>query len=293
MVHMPTEHGSGEGTARPERWQVHPMADLFPVMSPKDLAAFTADIRAHGVREPIWLYEGKILEGRHRYQACVALGRECPTREYTGDDPLGFVVSMNLHRRHLKTSQRAMVAAKLATMRQGERTDLAPSAHSQKVSQADAAALLHVSPRSVAEAMRLLREASPHQVAAVEAGQRTLHRVAQDLPPRPSRHPASTTRPKQAGARWHERITEVRRHLLALNCAGLVENMARRWAPEVATGYLRELQQVIGQLQNVAARLETVLHAQMEPSRLEGHRSPLPDGQPSDSDGNPVQVADR
>jgi ParB-like chromosome segregation protein Spo0J len=264
MISLKTEHGPEGGKAMLEQWQAHPIAELFPVMSPEDLEAFTADIRAHGVREPIWLYEGKILEGRHRYRACMTLGLECPTREYTGDDPLGFVVSMNLHRRHLSQSQRALVAAKLANMRQGERTDVRPSANLQKVSQASAAALLHVSPRSVAEATRILREAPPHQVAAVEAGQRTLHRVAQDLPPRPSRPPASTARPKQAGARWHERIAEVRQHLLALNRAGLVENVARRWAPEVATGYLRELQQVIGQLQDVAMRVDTVIRERVE-----------------------------
>jgi ParB-like chromosome segregation protein Spo0J len=162
MIAVTTDHGPGGGTAVSERWLPHPMAELFPSMSAADLAAFTADIRAHGVREPIWLYEGKILEGRHRYRACIALGRECPTREYAGDDPLGFVVSKNRHRRHLSQSHRALVAAKLANMRQGERTDLRPLAHLHKVSQADAAALLHVSPRSLAEAARILREAPPH-----------------------------------------------------------------------------------------------------------------------------------
>jgi len=41
------------------------------------------------------------------------------TKEYTGNDPLGFVVSLNLQRRHLDTSQRAMVASRLANMAEG------------------------------------------------------------------------------------------------------------------------------------------------------------------------------
>lgn len=58
-----------------------------------------ADIKAHGVREPIWLFESKILDGRNRYSAAQGAGVDCPTRSYDGDDPLSFVVSANLRRR--------------------------------------------------------------------------------------------------------------------------------------------------------------------------------------------------
>jgi hypothetical protein len=69
---------------------------------------------------------------------------------YKGDDPIAFVIDKNLHRRHLDESQRGMVAAKIATMRQGERTDLAePSANLQKVDQETAAGMLNISVRTV------------------------------------------------------------------------------------------------------------------------------------------------
>ena len=96
--------------------QFHPLADLFPLLEGVDFDELVADVRAHGVRESIWIYEEKILDGRNRHRAAAVAGVACPTRPYEGDDPVGFVVSQNLKRRHLSGSQRAMVAAKLATM---------------------------------------------------------------------------------------------------------------------------------------------------------------------------------
>jgi hypothetical protein len=65
------------------------------------------------------------------------------------------VISWNLKRRHLNETQRADVAARLANMPQGFRTDKEPSANLPKVapvSQSEAAELLSVSTRLVADA---------------------------------------------------------------------------------------------------------------------------------------------
>ena len=70
-------------------------------------------------------------------------------------DPTGYVLSLNLHRRHLSESQRAMIAAKIADMKSGTRTDLEPSANLQKVSRAEAAEKLNVSERSVNTAKKV------------------------------------------------------------------------------------------------------------------------------------------
>jgi hypothetical protein len=72
---------------------------------------------------PITLHEGKILDGRNRHRACEIAGVFPAFVEYIGADPLGFVVSHNLHRRHLTESQRGMVAAKLANLEDGQRAD--------------------------------------------------------------------------------------------------------------------------------------------------------------------------
>jgi hypothetical protein len=138
-------------------------------MAEPDFAALKDDIAAHGLREPIWVWQGKILDGRNRHRACLELGVACPTREYQGQDPLGFILSMNLHRRHLNESQRAMVAAKMARLPQGMRADRAANLP-VVITQAEAAAHLHVSERSVRDAHKVRTEAQPEVVQAVEAG---------------------------------------------------------------------------------------------------------------------------
>lgn len=134
------------------------------------------------MREPIWIYEGQILDGRNRYRAASSQGVEFEVREYLGDDPVGFVVSLNLHRRHLTESQRAAVAAKLANIEPGQfvGNQHVPSANlpTPAVSQADAAKLLNVSTRSVTAAKKVIEEAAPELVQAMDEGRASVSAAA-------------------------------------------------------------------------------------------------------------------
>ena len=62
----------------------HPLAELSPPLSPKDYVALVEDIRRHGIKVPILMHEGQILDGRSRYKACRELGIECPSIEWDG-----------------------------------------------------------------------------------------------------------------------------------------------------------------------------------------------------------------
>lgn len=99
-------------------------------------------------------------------------------KKFEGDDPVAFVASLNLRRRHDNESQRGMAAANLANMQQGERTDL-PSANLHKVSQARAAELLNVSVASVERAAKVQREGVPELRTAVQSGRVSVSAAAE------------------------------------------------------------------------------------------------------------------
>lgn len=91
----------------------HPIADVWPMMDEAKLAELADDIRKNGQLVPVWLYEGKILDGRNRWAACKIASVEPKTKEYTGDEPTAFAVSLNDRRRHMGKSALAAVAAEL------------------------------------------------------------------------------------------------------------------------------------------------------------------------------------
>ncbi len=115
--------GEGQGvtgTGKPEvvatrAWPHHGFADLLPLIHGPEFDALVDDIREHGLRVPIVLFEGQVLDGRNRLRACRAAGVEPRFEEFGGteDDALNYVVSLNVARRHLTTPQRAALALRL------------------------------------------------------------------------------------------------------------------------------------------------------------------------------------
>lgn len=160
----------------------HPLANLFPLIQGDEFREFCDGIREAGrLHDKIVLLDGLILDGRNRQRACDETGVTAHYRTFNPEiegDALTFVISKNLHRRHLNESQRAACAVELATMRQGERTDIPsgtqadiePSANLPKVSQEDAAGKMSVSPRLVRSAKKVKENAAPEVYEAVKQG---------------------------------------------------------------------------------------------------------------------------
>jgi ParB-like chromosome segregation protein Spo0J len=97
---------------------LHPAAKMFPALSDPELDDLTEDIRANGLLEAITLHpDGSILDGRNRYRACHAANVQPRFTTWEGKgSAYAYVISKNLHRRHLTTRQRSAIAADIANM---------------------------------------------------------------------------------------------------------------------------------------------------------------------------------
>jgi hypothetical protein len=70
-----------------DEYEVHPAADLFPMMSDAELDVLGEDMLQNAQRKEIVLYKGKILDGRNRYRACLLKGINPKFREELPADP--------------------------------------------------------------------------------------------------------------------------------------------------------------------------------------------------------------
>jgi ParB-like chromosome segregation protein Spo0J len=161
--------------------EIHDVAKLFPQMNPEDYEQLKSDIEQNGLREPIVLFDGKIIDGRQRHKACREVGVDPRFKEWDRKGSLvAFAVSLNLHRRHLTISQRSMVAVEIKEMfekeareRQGTRTDLRANLRGSRAGKASehAARIVNVSPRSVESANKVKRQGVSELVHAVKSGE--------------------------------------------------------------------------------------------------------------------------
>lgn len=157
--------------------QYHEVANLFPLMQGEEYEGLKADIKANGLLEPVWLHPDNhtIVDGRNRHRACVDLDIAPKFRYWDGKGSLvSFVVSLNLKRRHLNESQRAMVASKIANMGKGNPTGAnqysGGNGSIELIPQEKAAEILNVGVASVKRAKVVQEYGTPELVAAVESG---------------------------------------------------------------------------------------------------------------------------
>ena len=116
----------------------HPAAEVFPLLKGKEFAALVSDIRAHGLNQPILLFEGAILDGRNRWLACEEAGVKPRTEAWNEGNPWDFVWSQNAARRHLKPGQKAAICRKVT--KESTAWVVAQQAHEEEANAARSAA---------------------------------------------------------------------------------------------------------------------------------------------------------
>lgn len=166
---------------------IHEIALAIPEISEHDLGQMVKSIQDHGQRDPAVLLDGKLLDGRSRQMACEKLGIALIVRHYDperdGPSPAQFVADVNINRRHLSASQRAMAAQALLPHFEAEaaaRKASGKKADESKKAAEAAGAAVGVSPRTV-EAAKAVADADPALAADVTAGKTTVHAAAKKV----------------------------------------------------------------------------------------------------------------
>jgi hypothetical protein len=170
----------------------HEVANIFPLLDGPEYEALKADIAANGQREPIWIYQGAIIDGRNRYLACTDLGIAPAFREWGGTGSLlAFVLSANLHRRHLSPSQAAAIGARArelydeearkrqaATRNKGSEKPVPVNLPERGDARDAVGKLVGVSGKSIDHATKVLRQGEPELIKAVDEGHMAVSKAA-------------------------------------------------------------------------------------------------------------------
>ena len=160
----------------------HALSAAFPAMPLEDLTALQLDIETFGQRDPITVFEGQVLDGWNRYGCLTRLGVAVKQVELpAGADPVAFVKSRNLHRRHMKASQRALAVVACSewqsTGRPGKVAPGATFTNKQLAAESD------TSTRTIRHAKTVVDKATPEVVEAVKSGDMSLKAAVETTKP--------------------------------------------------------------------------------------------------------------
>ncbi len=246
-----------------QSYQLHPLCTLFPRMSGSDFAALVADIRANGLRDPITMHDGMILDGGNRIRACHEAGIDPNFREFEGDSIVAYVLSMNLHRRHMTPGQQAAIvssaqdwsnAQTVGNPQFGKITGL------QTV--ADRAATSGTSEKTQRDADKVAR-ADPELAKAVARGEKTLPEAVEKITgKRPGAKPAKQQEPGDNHYDPDEEALDTA-HQTVRELAAENEALKDRLAVEVMPGCEDDKTAALNTITELRARV-TALEAELD-----------------------------
>jgi len=167
--------------------QLHPLCTYFPRMSDAEFISLKANIQDIGQTHPIYTLDGMILDGGNRYRALCELGIKPVMIEYTGSNPTQFILSSNLHRRHLTQGQAAAIVSASQSWVKAQVADDEKLAHSAPLDTAESRAKQSgVGQRTQQMADKLIKEAPAELVKEVIDGKKSLTKAIKEIsPPKP------------------------------------------------------------------------------------------------------------
>lgn len=151
-------------------YPIHPACALWPRPSDEEVLAIADDIKANGLLNPIWLFEGAILDGKTRYEACGVAGVEPRFETYIGKDPVGFTVSQNKSRRHMTSEELAFAVAELSKLSHGGNRSNLRDRSLKDASVEKLAKIAGIGMTSVYEAKSLLKNGEPNIIELARSG---------------------------------------------------------------------------------------------------------------------------
>ena len=173
-------------------YKLHPLCSLFPRMDAEAFNALRNDIDENGLRQPITLHEGMILDGGNRYRACLDVGVTPVFVEFAGSNIVSFVFSANLHRRHLSPGQQAAIVASAQDWAKSQTSGRPISGQDcPLITVADRAAQsgAHINTQKMADKVA---KASPELAMQVAHGEKSLPQAVEELTgKRPGAKPAA------------------------------------------------------------------------------------------------------
>ena len=162
--------------------ELHPLCTLFPRMSGGEFASLASDIKANGLRNPITLLDGMILDGGNRYRACLEAGIDPVFAQFEGGNIVSFVLSANLHRRHMSAGQQAAIVASAQDWAKAQTNggDRSSRQDCPLVTVADRAAQsgAHINTQKMADKVA---KASPELAMQVAHGEKSLPQAVEEI----------------------------------------------------------------------------------------------------------------
>lgn len=152
--------------------ELHPLCLALPEMPENEYLDLRANIAQIGLLEPVVTLDGMILDGRHRYRACVELGIDPRFEEFDGkEDPVDYVWAKNGMRRHMDEGQRGMVMARLLKFSRGRPKSQENAPTDAFIGRKKAAEKAGVGEKTIERSMKVDRKGAPELAEAVMKGE--------------------------------------------------------------------------------------------------------------------------